>query len=318
MSWPTMRDPAAPVRFTLRHCGEFALPVLRGRSPCRVIAVFERSFYLEAGGAMACLGNPSIGLGPLNGLLDVPPGMNWLASGLRAGMQCRRGTEVIRLGNRIELVCAEPRVWRPEPLATRPDPATLARALDRLARVSVERDPGQGLALVMAPEHAAPAGNPVRAAAREPVAGCGRWLAAVFGQAAGDHRASLEWTGGLVGLGPGLTPSGDDFLGGVMIALHALDRPGAARTLAVAVARVGGAGGNPISAAHLAAAGEGQGHAALHAAMNAIVNGAGAELDGHLDRLGAIGHCSGWDTLAGVVTALRAWLGIQIAQPHAA
>mgnify|MGYP003694359729 CR=1 FL=1 len=35
----------------------------------------------------------------------------------------------------------------------------------------------------------------------------------------------------LIGLGPGLTPAGDDYLGGVMVALHLLDRAGQAAAL---------------------------------------------------------------------------------------
>ena len=50
-----------------------------------------------------------------------------------------------------------------------------------------------------------------------------------------------------------------------------------------------------ISAAHLAAAATGQAHEALHRI-----------LDGDLDlkALDAVGHCSGWDALAGAVAVL--------------
>ena len=80
-----MPEPADPFRFRVGLCGERARRVLRSEAPCRVATVFARSFYLQAEDALVCLGNPEIGLGPLNGVIDVPAGMNWLASGLRAG-----------------------------------------------------------------------------------------------------------------------------------------------------------------------------------------------------------------------------------------
>jgi hypothetical protein len=51
-----------------------------------------------------------------------------------------------------------------------------------------------------------------------------------------------------------------------------------------------------ISAAHLAAAAAGEAHEALHVALTGKWN---------LDALAAVGHCSGWDALAGAVAVLR-------------
>jgi hypothetical protein len=48
------------------------------------------------------------------------------------------------------------------------------------------------------------------------------------------------------------------------------------------------------------------------------LSGAGSGFEVHLDALGGIGHTSGWDTFAGVATALRAWLAVQGADRRAA
>ena len=68
---------------------------------------------------------------------------------------------------------------------------------------------------------------------------------------------------------------------------------------------------NSISAAHLAAAAEGLGSAAVHAVFHDLVRGNRGALADRLDAIGRIGHTSGWDALAGVVTVLRAWLDSQ-------
>jgi hypothetical protein len=107
----------------------------------------------------------------------------------------------------------------------------------------------------------------------------------------------------LIGLGPGLTPSGDDYFGGVLIALHQFGRQAQAhslwRWLKQRLSRT-----SDISAAHLEAAASGEGHEALHRCIEALCR-VEAEWDGALAALDKVGHCSGWDSLAGVVAVAR-------------
>jgi hypothetical protein len=87
-------------------------------------------------------------------------------------------------------------------------------------------------------------------------AGSGRpWLA---GHALGHEAAQL------IGLGPGLTPSGDDYLGGVLVALRWLGRGLQANSLWRWLEPRLASQTSEISATHLAAAASGQVHEALH------------------------------------------------------
>ena len=61
-----------------------------------------------------------------------------------------------------------------------------------------------------------------------------------------------------------------------------------------------------LSAAHLAAAAEGFGSAALHELLRAIVAGDAAAMPERLSAVAAIGHSSGWDALAGAAAVLAA------------
>lgn len=102
---------------------------------------------------------------------------------------------------------------------------------------------------------------------------------------------------GLIGLGPGLTPSGDDYLGGVLVALRAVRRTSHAESLwRWLEPRLAGRT-SELSSAHLAAAAAGEAHEALHE----VLNGAPPE------RLDGVGHCSGWDALAGAMAVLRGY-----------
>ena len=281
---------AETFRFALGYCGSRALATLDSQAPLRVAAVFERSFYLEAAGAFACLGGPEIGLGPLNGTLDTPGGMNWPASGLRVGMRCARSPGAIHLGGRFTLALGAARSWRPAAAPDRPDPAAVRSVLDRVQVAGPKPSALDGLT-----------------AGREATAAAARWLARVFGSPAAGVGDDCGWVSRLVGLGPGLTPSGDDYLGGIMLALHGLDRPEAVGRLATLCLPLAASASNAISRAHLAAAAEGEGGAALHSLLNDMLRGDCARLGARLAEVGRIGQVSGWDGLAGILAVLRAW-----------
>jgi hypothetical protein len=121
----------------------------------------------------------------------------------------------------------------------------------------------------------------------------------------------------LLGLGPGLTPSGDDLLGGALVALTAIGFLDLRDTIWTGIRGQAAALTNDIARAHLAAAAEGECAAALSKAIDAVLNGARRELAPALDGVTALGHTSGWDALAGVVVVLRAVLGAGFATQSA-
>lgn len=121
-----------------------------------------------------------------------------------------------------------------------------------------------------------------------------------------DDRADALERGvqALLGVGPGLTPSGDDFLVGMLVALHESgDRERQAR-LSEVVRRLALIRTSPISTAHLLAACDGMASDALHCAVQAVLCNV-PSLAGDLNTLAAIGHSSGWDALAGAVTVMK-------------
>ncbi len=120
-----------------------------------------------------------------------------------------------------------------------------------------------------------------------------RWLAAPEG--------APQAAAGLIGLGPGLTPSGDDLIGGALCALHATGRSDVAAHLAAWALPLAKDGTNRISQAHLACAAEGECGEAVNDAITALLSGVLPDLA----RIDAIGHTSGWDALAGVALALE-------------
>ena len=107
---------------------------------------------------------------------------------------------------------------------------------------------------------------------------------------------------GLVGRGPGLTPSGDDALAGALLVASAL---GTGTALADAVrARLGAT--TAVSAALLDAAADGYAARPVVDLVDAAVAGDADAVARALPAVLAIGHTSGADTVLGIRTALAA------------
>jgi hypothetical protein len=172
------------------------------------------------------------------------------------------------------------------------------RQLERVAEPAV---PGEGLASLI---FGRVDGSPCAVAARVPVAYLNEIALSRTreGRVPDFESAKLS---PLLGLGPGLTPSGDDLLGGAFVALTAIGLLDLRDAIWTDLRPHATAGTNDIARAHLAAAAEGECAAALDEAVEALLSG-GTRLEPALQAVAAVGHTSGWDALAGVVIVLRA------------
>jgi hypothetical protein len=149
-----------------------------------------------------------------------------------------------------------------------------------------------------------------------PVNGLRTWLINAVSEvpvSGSDHPEALHH---LVGLGPGLTPSGDDFLCGVLFTLHRLGHPGIAERLWTRVRPLSKDAANAISFGHLAVAAAGGGSAPIDDLLAALLAGESGALRRLLDVVGTIGHTSGWDCVAGVLTTSECWLAAHHSANH--
>jgi hypothetical protein len=107
----------------------------------------------------------------------------------------------------------------------------------------------------------------------------------------------------LAGLGPGLTPAGDDLLLGVMHALW-ITRPDAA-SFTQAIANAATPRTHILSAAWLTAAAAGEAAESWHALLSALAAQDKGKLEAAALRILPTGHTSGADALAGFVGLLH-------------
>ena len=138
--------------------------------------------------------------------------------------------------------------------------------------------------------------------------------------AASDAHAFTQAAARLTGVGSGLTPSGDDFVGGALFARRLAAAPAhraawqqcADAVLASATQRT-----HVISHALLADLAAGASYAPLHQLSDALVEGNEAAALKAMRALVAIGHSSGWDMLAGFIAGATGCLHLDQLHPLA-
>jgi hypothetical protein len=240
----------------------------------------------------------SIGRGPLNASVDLA-GWTRVANVLPAvGAEARIQDGVIQCG-RVVLGTAAASSWRPPPWPRNAEGERLTAALEKLERHAGEEAPADGLFRIVLGSAAGSASALARIA-RPRVAQLRQWVSARLARPVREP-APVD----LLGLGPGLTPSGDDLLCGALVALHATGQAAAAHDLQAAIDEAAPSATTELSRAFLRAAAEGQGCEALHATIIALLEN--QLVASHLEVLARIGHTSGWDALAGAVLVLRAF-----------
>jgi hypothetical protein len=291
-------------RLKVLRCGPIAHEILAEDGDLFVLAVFERSFYLAAPRGIVCVGSDEIGAGPINVEIEEPRG-GIAALRLTPDIEGRIEHGVPFITDSLALDFTDAAVWMPP--AT--PPFVAERAAAGLARLRTLAPPNllprDGLARLVLTGKVA-SSNAAAQMAEGSVRDLQTRLPSVLASTVLDEDVARAATL-LVGLGPGLTPSGDDVLGGLMLALTAAGHADLRDLLWETIAPELDALTVPISAMHLSAAADGLAGAGLHDLLNALLANA-PDLEDKLATAANHGHTSGWDAVAGLVLGLEAIL----------
>ena len=287
-----------PNQIAIRQLGCWATGVRQRGRTGQLFALFQNSFYFNLDEALFCVGHSGLNSCPLNIATDVPKTVDWQQCGLRLGDRVWTTGDKVRIGQWLELLVTQSETWQPRTTDCGWSARTLAKGLRVISNFDKKEIPSDGLGNFILSDWPSVTHNPLSRYAKPAVTGLSHWLQ--------DRSSDTDWILRLIGLGPGLTPSGDDFLGGAMIALHMINNADSARQLWNVARPISLAHGNRITHAHLTAAAAGFGSAQLHDAINALLHARKSELQNAVRALGRIGQTSGWDTLAGAVTTYRA------------
>jgi hypothetical protein len=178
--------------------------------PATVASVHERAVNVRLdSGDLLCVAATELPLAPNGVAVEMDPAARFGDFGIRAGQRAWLAPEALQVtGAGLDVCFTGARRWEPRPRLGRVCPGDLARRTSEARSIAIAEAPAASLMPLLwaGDRHAAP-GEPARSAAGPAVA---VRRAATAGDAAGVGAAARE----LAGLGPGLTPSGDDFLAG--------------------------------------------------------------------------------------------------------
>ncbi|TDD76546.1 DUF2877 domain-containing protein [Actinomadura rubrisoli] len=271
------------------------------RRPARVIAAFPSALYLEMRGER----EPRVLAVVTSDATRLPNAMVIVAARREQPFRLiREGGEAWVGDGRVEagpLCVRVRRWWDPSPALGALRPAALTRGVHALeTALGAAGMTGGGLA-----------GHPDPALLAESCA-------------AGDLAGAVEAAERIVGLGPGLTPSGDDILSGLLVSLRLVGgavRPGESAVwladwLGAAVTADAGTRTTALAATLLHCAASGGAGAEVAAVLSGV---AGHEpVAPAVRRLLAVGHTSGADLAWGVLAGCRAALALTTSTPHRA
>ena len=296
-----------------REIGRAAFEALREPALWHVIACHSHSAYIRSDrGAVVCVGGPSIGRGAMNVPCDGGDSGIWSGLVTVGETVVSSGDGWLLIGGRVSVDFGKAGVWEPATFRPVSRGILIGRLAALTALVSTDAPDGGYGPLIPRLIGASEEGGPCRGStsgalmAEALFRGARDFRDWLRGRLEGDSRSEPgDAVRDLIGLGVGLTPSGDDFLGGALLALRALRHDVVADRLSDWLLPLLPARTGAVSAAHLACAAAGRGGEAVHAALEALsaMDGGGAEAA--IGILAGYGHSSGWDILAGMVIVLH-------------
>jgi hypothetical protein len=198
----------------------------------KIHSVFQHALNIRtAGGQLVSILSGADMAGPNTVVAELPEGMDFISMGLRTGMPVRlRGTRVQLGSGDVHLRTGTAQKWWPR-LAGGLESINLDRLESNLRTLDekvAEMSPGRGLGVLLLHAADMAAGRWEKVSADHGDEVVRRALPAIgdlmLGFLRGDGRALQRGVEGLIGLGSGLTPSGDDLLLGFIGALGVVSK----------------------------------------------------------------------------------------------
>ncbi len=118
---------------------------------------------------------------------------------------------------------------------------------------------------------------------------------------------ALAVTSQLAGLGAGLTPAGDDFILGAILAVWIIHSQAIAKIIAEEITNTAAPLTTSLSAAWLRSAGKGEAGILWHEFFDALISTNAMQISEAINRILAVGETSGADALAGFIYVFVCW-----------
>ncbi|MCP5094188.1 MAG: DUF2877 domain-containing protein [Chloroflexi bacterium] len=263
---------------------QFALDWLKRSTAVRVLHVFEQACNLvNEKGDVVSLVSMEIGCGPF--AIVVPDVL--FSDRVRADSVIRIDSRSIFLGN-LSLKLEDAAIWEPCPqwIALQTEKTVWQLQLPLIRKIHVQHQASLHVSTSPMQDKLAVEQKSMAAAIKT-----------------NDWQKGKSAIQNLAGLGNGLTPTGDDFLMGVLYGLWATASPEYVELWSALIVETAVSRTTTLSAAWLKAAARGEATIHWHRFVDALV-GHGEDVETAVRQLLAIGHSSGTDALNGFLTII--------------
>ncbi len=292
--------------FSVTQCGFAAWSHIQPLRIGRIAAVFDSSFYIEFDGVLICIVGSEVPVGPINLVAGFPASMRWRSSGLQVGNMVRVTRDRRIVGPAFDLDVTDALIWRPPPLPKEWSATSLREGLDALESLMEDQWSAAELVRLVLQEWGASGRSDFDCFGFAQFREACRFIWDAPGKLEDD---TLVIENGaicrLVGVGGGLTPAGDDFLGGVLFVLKALGCRRSSEHIRGSVLTAAEYETNRISLAHLRCASQGAATEPVHRFLSALLQGRSLKVSRLASDIDRIGHTSGWDFVAGMICVLK-------------
>jgi hypothetical protein len=293
--------------------GSYALKILKEGAVGEVHSTFERTFNVLISGELVGIVRRDVPNGPFNIITDVEPNDS-MQSLVDKGERIRVNGDLLTFGKEFTISLNGAKIWRPTHGVKKPiDIRLVKRNLSLVKELASRRNEGFGQ-LVLHVENII-SGVPFNDRQLNQVSRLGlpNIKSLVSAVKPEDLELVRQSAKNLVGLGPGLSPSGDDLLAGFMAGLrwtfnsfngdvHSVDEIN--RTIAHVAE-----GTTMLSKQLLIRAADGEVNEAVEVLLEAILAGQIEDVKTATEKVLVIGETSGVDSIVGIL--LGSLLGIK-------
>lgn len=297
------------VRATL--VGSFAREAL-GECSGEVFSVFERTFNILINDKLLGIAREEVAPSPINVITDISRNRKMTSLGIKEGMSVKRSEDSLIIDDILEISLEGAEVWRPRTgVDGRFDFEISGRNLGLAKRLAIEKGESEGLAqLLPLVDDIAMANLPeisnLNRAAKKALPNLTDLMECIW---TGDLNCVREQSKNLVGLGPGLTPSADDLLSGLMVAnwwvANSFETILEEVRAANEVITESSDRTTLMAQQLLNLSAKGKTNEAAEDLLEAILTGTAAEVEAGVDRVAEIGETSGFDMMVGLFLGLE-------------
>ncbi|KXA93683.1 hypothetical protein AKJ38_01825 [candidate division MSBL1 archaeon SCGC-AAA259I14] len=288
--------------------------VLKEEARGRVHSVFDRTFNLLIDDRLVGIARKDVYPGPSNVIVDVPPTEDMPALGVEKDMKTHVNDNLLSVGRILEFSLNDAKFWRPKTrVENHVDLEILGKNLELAKRLLSAKAGEEGLEQLSLYIDEIRHGNEPYGELNKVTGKAGPRLTDLVRSIKSSDLIGIGRNAEkLIGLGPGLTPSGDDLLTGLMIALRWM--AGSVNGNFEIVRKINETiidaadSTTLISEQQLIHASRGETNALIQELIEAIFIGSSTDVEVGVERVSKIGETSGADIMVGLFLGLAVGL----------